>query len=180
MIGDLAVAVGTTSLAVHDAAADLHDCVAGEGERGRHDSLHEGEFGGPAAALLDGMRGRWRERLSWGTATSGAIVSVAMAATAGGLAMERWEVLPALPVVPDGLHVRAATSVVATEHSKHLRRRVWPLGERPPIRPPARRSVVRTSHRQGGRAWLGYCNDGGVVAIMKVHLNPQLRQCLVK
>lgn len=108
----LGVGVGAASSAVDDAAADLRDCVAGEGERGGRDSLPEGEFDGPAATLLDGLRGGGgRERLPWGTAAAAAGVSVAAAASTGlRLAAERREVPPPLSAVPYGLHVRAAAA----------------------------------------------------------------------
>lgn len=112
-MADLGVGVGAASSAVDDAAADLRDCVAGEGERGGRDSLPEGEFDGPAATLLDGLRGGGggRERLPWGTAAAAAGVSVAAAASTGvRLAAERREVPPPLSAVPYGLHVRAAAA----------------------------------------------------------------------
>lgn len=103
----LAVGFGAASSAVDDAAADLRDGVAGEGETGGGDRLPEGKLDGPAAALADGLRGR-RERLSRGTAAAAPGVGVAAAAAAGvGLEAERREVPPPIAAAPDGLHVRA-------------------------------------------------------------------------
>jgi len=109
--GDLAVGLGAASSAIDDAAADLRDGVPGEGERGGGDRLPEGEVGGPAAALLDGLRGRGRERLPRGTAAAAARVGVA-AAGVGLAAAEIREVPPPLPAGPYGLHIRPAAAAV--------------------------------------------------------------------
>ena len=94
--------------------------------RGRRDSMPEGEFGGPAAALLDGLEEEDESGSRGGLPRRGAMVIVLIAAVAGELAAERREVLPSLTIVPDGLHVRVAVA----EHSKRLRRRARLLGER--------------------------------------------------
>jgi hypothetical protein len=49
---------GTAASAVHDAAVDLRNCVAGEGETCGGHGLLEWEVEGPATALADGIRRR--------------------------------------------------------------------------------------------------------------------------
>lgn len=106
----LAVGLGTASSAFDDAAADLRDGVAGEGERGGGDRLPEGEVDGPAAALLDGLRGGGRGRVRLPRGAAAAAAGVGVAAAGVGLPAEIRQVPPPFPAAPDGLHVRAAAA----------------------------------------------------------------------
>lgn len=108
---DLAVGFGAAASAVDDAAVDLRNRVAGEGEAGGGHGLLEREVEGPATALADGVRRGRRERLPRGPAAAAASVLVAAAAAPRFvLAAERREVPPPLASASNGFHLSAAAA----------------------------------------------------------------------